>query len=199
MKTVGFYEFMCFSGTDCGVHGCGMLETDAVLFAACMTDDEREAIEDQIATNYAKRHYKTCLNPDCGIFGMDDDSTAGSKRICTLCKYEWCKECEEKWMNGSDYRICGNEGCNTVEKADLKELIDPPKKTISGIADCPSIRMCPNCERILRHESACKHVKTDGCSCEYEFCFICLKPWGTGSGECSLATPCTPAPIQLIT
>jgi hypothetical protein len=168
------------------------LDVAAMLFASGCTKEERATFEIQLGKNYMQKEAIICPSPTCQTFLHGDKSTfPGKKLICSKCRYEWCKICVKKWT-ASGYEVCGYPKCGMDDAARIAFIRDPPRKTITGVADVPCYRLCPStsCQRFLDHAEACKHFT---CVCKHEFCFSCLKPWA----ECSLGTICTPAPVQL--
>merc|ERR1712154_497725 len=79
---------------------------------------------------------------------------------------------------------CGSPDCDPV--ATFTALLNEKgtTKTISGVSDVYSVRMCPGkaCFAINEHKDNCLHMT---CSCGHQYCHICLKDWkGHSSANC---------------
>ena len=113
------------------------------------------------------------------------------RMTCLNCKSnggascEFCWDCLHAWKGKGD-NICGNPSCNYNSKL-FQILAECPTKKLLGI-ECPSLRACPKCFRIIEHIKHCKHMTCK--RCRHEFCFMCLEvhKWRSQSKElCQIA------------
>lgn len=77
-----------------------------------------------------------------------------------------------EWIS-IDNKICGNEDCS--DHADDNKILQTcGTKLLMNNKDMivPITRACPNCNTLIDHIEACKHMKCSGCG--EEFCFMCL-------------------------
>jgi len=119
----------------------------------------------------------------------EPQEVAGYNQVTTV-HNAFCWGCGAHWEEG--------HVCDSSFKRDLCEILQSAeKKTIGSQTDIPSIRACPNCQQLIVHTQACKHM--DCRNCGKAFCFVCLKPrldsgWQCGSYSAKCPGGC--APIQ---
>ena len=140
---------------------------------------------------------------------------------------DFCWACSKQWKSGGgSYQICGYSECyeqnsaanlNSVlllfflcvcfffankkrkkkQYTHTKILANCPTKLQIGF-QMPTVRACPNCNCLIEHVEACKHMKCQ--LCKNEFCFLCLKLKIDGKWQCgSSGHPCGLAPRQRLT
>ncbi|XP_060592847.1 uncharacterized protein LOC132747434 isoform X3 [Ruditapes philippinarum] len=87
---------------------------------------------------------------------------------------------------------CINISCRNYDEF-LNLLHNCPKKNISSVDNCPSIRSCPHCKEAIEHVDACNNMECF--SCKKHFCFICLEP-ANDRGSLQCKQPHVVAPPQ---
>nr|XP_033815136.1 probable E3 ubiquitin-protein ligase RNF217 isoform X2 [Geotrypetes seraphini] len=139
----------------------------------------REKFEEAIALKTMNKifHVKQC--PQCYTFVERKNPNDLSVK-CIICsavneqEYFFCWQCLQEWKGPFALQDrCGNKNCRNQDLEILKScpliaLLD------TKIANCPSIRACPTCGKLVSHnQKGCKNVTCDGC--KVEFCFACLE------------------------
>ncbi|XP_060690237.1 uncharacterized protein LOC132821587 [Hemiscyllium ocellatum] len=176
----GQYKFFCPALKEGTTEKCGHeWPYDEVRKLAVLTAEEQQYFEETVAVLAAAEYceYQSC--PGCSTFVERKDLDNLSVRciICTAEKrsvFEFCWQCLKPWKGpGPRSDRCDNEGCTNIELDTLRTcpLINLPDTVVTN---CPSIRACPTCGRLLEHnQSGCKNIR---CSrCFVEFCFVCLE------------------------
>ncbi|XP_069102205.1 uncharacterized protein [Argopecten irradians] len=159
---------------------------------ACLSSDEHILFESRINHIHATQSINTRECPSCGMMCSRLDPS--NPRVdCIYCQKlgkpraqrEFCWDCLLPWNNN---HICKrNAGFQHLQRCATKEIV--------GVANCPSVRACPNCKTLIEHLAECKHMICSICKCE--FCFICLDVKGSGGFSCgSYNTKCSVAPRQ---
>ncbi|XP_062901001.1 uncharacterized protein LOC134344827 [Mobula hypostoma] len=175
----GQYKFYCPALKDDG-QACGQeWPYHEVRKLAVLTREEQLHFEETVAVLAAAEYceYKSCSG--CGTYVERTDLSNLSVR-CTICTaekgsvYEFCWQCLKPWKGrGPRSDRCDNEGCTNVELDTLRlcpliNLLD------TVVKNCPSIRACPTCGKLLEHNlKGCKNIIC--CRCQVEFCFACLE------------------------
>jgi len=142
---------------------------------------------------------KYCPNGECGAI-CERLVGANYYRVrCPVCKQkDWCWICFKTWINKKDNVKCGNEDCDVMGYC-IESLENCDYKTINGIPNVPTLRLCPQCDGLVNWESKCKHVKCG--ICNYDFCISCLKNWKDVGENRHLADTssekCPVAPVQV--
>ena len=117
--------------------------------------------------------------PGCKSRVMRTDLSDLSVR-CTVCTakrkslYKFCWQCLREWK-GPVLRTdhCDNDGCQSSLET-LKTCVNVVFEKVKGVTGCPSIRACPTCGMLVRHDGTrCKNVVCP--RCKVSFCFVCLK------------------------
>ncbi|KAK1890312.1 Translation termination inhibitor protein ITT1 [Dissostichus eleginoides] len=100
---------------------------------------------------------------------------------CSICTadlkktYQFCWQCMRKWKGpGPRSDRCGNDGCMNGDLQLLQTCKTLSLPAVEGVADCPSVRVCPTCGMKVEHsQQYCKNI--DCPRCHVAFCFVCLK------------------------
>jgi len=200
-------DVVCSLSTQCGG---STYDLDRIFIALQLDEKEQQICFIQLNKNYLGRNpnVKTC--PGCENL-VEKEGIDHNRVVCPVksCKFgDWCFACQQKWKsNGSNYNICGNDDCESSQVAKkLDIIINCERKTMTGIKNVPTIRMCPMCERLCEHaDDGCKHLTCTGSDCGHGFCASCLDKWyscecenckGDNTG-CTLDTTCKVEDIQV--
>ncbi|XP_062301003.1 uncharacterized protein LOC134005972 [Scomber scombrus] len=177
----GQYKFKCPALKDGTVQLCGKVwPYQEVRRLAVLTAAEMQYFEENMARLAAREYceFKTC--PGCKTCVEREDLTNLSVH-CTICKadkrevYQFCWQCLKPWK-GSAPRSdrCDNVGCINHDLELLKNCKMTNLPQVQGVDECPSIRACPTCGKIVEHDkTGCKNIICP--RCQIEFCFVCLK------------------------
>ncbi|XP_041354388.1 probable E3 ubiquitin-protein ligase ARI1 [Gigantopelta aegis] len=159
-----------------------------------LTAEEITEFESKLCENYTRKTFSVQECPGCHSVCERKKST-DRRVLCPWCsrdgsRYEFCWSCLHTWTgNGT----CGNSDC-PGEDPRQRILRDAPKKTVDGVASCPSRRACPACWTLIEHVEACRQII---CPCGQTFCFICLtKANANGSFPRGSHVTCCIAAIQ---
>ena len=192
----GIYTFLC-------PHVNCLARWDFVLVChvTCLTVEERKEFETKIIENYENKAAGVQKCPGCMIY-CERKNTKINRVRCTICSktkkrpFEFCWSCMGEWR-GSGNILCGNSQCDGVDTR-ITTLFKCGTKCMGFSGQkCLIIRSCPNCEMLIEHKRACKHM--DCSSCTHSFCFVCLQGKGSnGKWECSeVQGRCKLAPRQI--
>ncbi|KAM8748284.1 E3 ubiquitin-protein ligase ARIH2-like [Acanthopagrus schlegelii] len=164
----------------CGLPKCDVeWSFEEVRKMALLTPEEVKEFEDKRFRNAAKQHLGIRECPGCKSRVMRTDLSDLSVR-CTVCTakrktvYKFCWQCLREWK-GPALRTdhCDNDGCQSSLET-LKTCVDVVFQSVKGVTGCPSIRACPTCGMLVRHDGTrCKNVVCP--RCKVSFCFVCLK------------------------
>ncbi|XP_014454209.1 E3 ubiquitin-protein ligase RNF217 [Alligator mississippiensis] len=173
----GYFNFHCpadVNGQKCGEEW----SYQEVRQNALLTEEEQEEFEKKLVAFAAKYYSDLKECPKCKSFVERKDLT--NLRVhCILClslkgeQFEFCWQCLKPWKgSGTSSVKCANVGCRNQS---LDILANCKLKPLPGseIRDCPSIRACPTCGRLIEHKEKCKYVMCT--QCHVEFCFACLE------------------------
>ena len=161
-----------------------------VRHVAALSDDQIRNFEEKICENYLMKAggFQQC--PGCNNMCFRE-KTKELRVACPLCSkqhprgsYEFCWACLHVWGRGGS---CSNPDCDGMDPR-VRYLKQASRKAIVGVEGCPSVRACPHCGILISHTDACKHMT---CKCGHQFCFICLKKWGSCgryNSACAVAT-----------
>ncbi|KAI6655649.1 hypothetical protein LOD99_11374 [Oopsacas minuta] len=169
--------------------------------------EEEQFLTTAITTNfYESQDIQQC--PQCKTL-CQRERKDNPKVFCLICPrklnnyYSFCWYCMRDWNNSNSDKVCGNVNCMREE---IEVLINSPRKDFKDyngkIVSIPLWRACPrkDCHTLIEHTSKCNTMTC--CSCEKDFCFICLSKASDGSLACKSKSynetgiNCTPAPIQ---
>ncbi|XP_065258866.1 E3 ubiquitin-protein ligase DDB_G0292642-like [Emys orbicularis] len=145
---------------------------------ASITEAEQRNFEEKLAKFAAKYYhdYKEC--PNCHSY-VERQDLKNLRVVCILCHslkgqgFEFCWQCLKPWKGGgAPSERCENVGCKNQS---LEVLANCKLKDLPGseIKNCPSIRACPTCGRLIEHMEKCKYIVCP--QCHVEFCFACLE------------------------
>lgn len=161
-----------------------------------LTESEIEHMEVTLAKNFIyKQQNDTKDCPHCGAIITRTNDRLRMK--CTICQYDFCWNCMKEWLNKEEYNNCGNMPCDPL--AGKAEILKNSKKKWISSREVPEIRACPNCEALIKHNEACKHMECSHCKTRY--CHLCLSLYDKDQQKfpCgAYSSPCTVAPIQTI-
>ncbi|KAF3837145.1 hypothetical protein F7725_004609 [Dissostichus mawsoni] len=77
--------------------------------------------------------------------------------------YQFCWQCMKEWTGLHERDLQLLQTCKTLSLP-----------AVEGVADCPSVRVCPTCGMKVEHsQQYCKNI--DCPRCHVVFCFVCLK------------------------
>lgn len=166
-----------------------------VRHVACLTENEMRRVEQQLADAVfdRKKEFKRCLRchtvcyrapgtgncvrcPTCSAARATGAGGGGGRR-----RYDFCWICLSEWKSLMPYFSCGNPLCGGKDKIQI--LANCRTKRIDFCSDCPAIRACPRCGRLIEHASKCGHVECPNCT-GFGFCFICLTGNSGGKWKC---------------
>ncbi|CAM4680113.1 E3 ubiquitin-protein ligase DDB_G0292642-like isoform X1 [Lepidochelys kempii] len=145
---------------------------------ASLTETEQQNFEEKLAKFAAKYYYDFKECPNCKSF-VERRDLKNLRVVCILCHslkgevFEFCWQCLKPWKGaGAPSERCENEGCKNQS---LEVLANCKLKDLPGseIKNCPSIRACPTCGRLIEHMEKCKYIVCP--QCQVEFCFACLE------------------------
>ncbi|XP_033725695.1 uncharacterized protein LOC117315564 [Pecten maximus] len=186
-------SFLCFaeSGQDGGRCDKEWL-FEEIAKKAGLSYDERVLFESLINRKRMNHSPEVLVCPNCRRIC----NTQNTKNACVKCihcqkagktQFRFCCYCLEKWTPK-----------HTCKKITAQETLNNcDRKTIVNVANCPSIRACPECHTLIQHSEGCKHMRCVNCFCT--FCFICLCVRGDDGFECgSFDAVCKTAPIQSV-
>ncbi|XP_073331270.1 uncharacterized protein [Pagrus major] len=152
---------------------------EEVCKMALLTPEEVEEFEKKRFSNAAKHYLGIKVCPGCKSRVVRTNPSDLSVR-CTVCTaknkstYMFCWQCLREWKGPyprSDR--CDNDGCQSPLEI-LRTCPDMVFAQVKGVTGCPSIRACPTCGTLVRHDGTrCKNVVCT--QCKVEFCFVCLK------------------------
>ncbi|KAF5175749.1 E3 ubiquitin-protein ligase arih1 [Thalictrum thalictroides] len=95
-------------------------------------------------------------------------SCRGNFDVTCVCTHSFCWKCMEEAHSPVD--------CDTAAKWMSKRSDENETESLNWImAHC---KPCPRCERQI--ESKNKYLQLMTCICGFEFCYLCLSPWGFG-------------------
>ena len=192
MKDGGF-EFFCPK--------CGVKVNFTVyrhILSATRAPQELLEYSQRVTDNSLKKQRKFKKCPTCGTYGERNFLRLRNnvnRVVCDTCTRNQGREVPFCWICGNTYygsgKGCGNSRCEGTE-GDLKALRNCKMKQIGNVDGCPDTRACPRCGQLISHIDKCKHVR---CSCNCNFCFVCLKMQDS-SGTWQCGDTCTVAPRQ---
>ncbi|KAH7728491.1 E3 ubiquitin-protein ligase arih1 [Aphelenchoides avenae] len=112
---------------------------------------------------------KWCPGTDCGR--IVEVSHAEPRPITCDCGYTFCFFCSHAWHDPV--------GCDLLKKW-LKKCNDDSETSNWLNANTKD---CPKCQITIEKDGGCNHMTCKNVSCRFEFCWMCLGPWGPhGSG-----------------
>ncbi|KAL0970207.1 hypothetical protein UPYG_G00238730 [Umbra pygmaea] len=170
------FKFTCPAETDdrmCGVEW----SYQEVCKMALLTTKEMEEFEVTLVDLFLHLTSEIKKCPGCKSYVKRKDPSSLSVH-CTMCSeikgrpFIFCWQCLSQWK-GPRPRAdrCDNMNC-TNEALEL--LRNCPETSINGCNNCPSIRACPTCGAVVKHnEIGCGNVTC--VTCMNTFCFICLE------------------------
>lgn len=160
---------------------------------ALLTDEEKTSFENKRFETFALSHLKAKACPGCEALGLRQNPDVLRVR-CPQCSaqrgstYEFCWECLREWSGASSR--CANEGCANAALETLRTCPVIKFKSVEGVSGCPSVRACPACGALVKHNShGCKSIVCAGC--KVKFCFVCLKRFSRCSKTSSPYGPCS--------
>ncbi|TNV77747.1 hypothetical protein FGO68_gene16022 [Halteria grandinella] len=148
----------------------------------CMTKLEEDFYEEKLKENIHLfvLNYVQC--PTCLVLiPRPSDDPKLTRTHCDKCEEterrtaDFCYKCGDEWKYDE---ICMSDDC-TFKKQN-KILQECGVVEIDEIIDVPSVRACPNCNTLIEHMEACRHMKclTPKCKdAKFEYCHICILEW----------------------
>lgn len=168
---------------------------------ALLTQEQKKTFENKLFRNVVFKEEKAKLCPGCSSYVMREDSQ--NLRVqCPQCSYdkgvdyEFCWQCMREWKGQGIRTVhCDNSGCINEPLKTLKTCPEIKFEKVKGVSNCPSVRACPTCGKLLEHNGAgCKNITCP--DCEVEFCFVCLKITTECLRTSNYFIPCVLAPRQ---
>lgn len=161
----------------------------------CMfSKKEKIDLENKFGQNYLDINIKFRSCPKCNSF-LEKTKIFKKKIECPNCLHKFCWICQNEWTNETVQTSCEKDCGQELEL--YKYLVFCKRKKIGTVDSVPMIRSCPNCNDLIEHISACKHVVCKRCT--YNFCFVCLKGQIKGFWQCGgYSDPCKVAKFQNI-
>ena len=128
--------------------------------------------------------------PFCNKYVVKPKELVSDRVKCPACKGpDFCYKCVKPWKSSSMTK-CGQLDCD-IDVNKNEYLKTCALSIIDGVANVPKVRACPNCQTLTEHKEYCRHMTCTSSSCKkvnYQYCFICLKPWtGHNSSDCKIA------------
>uniref|UniRef100_A0AAQ4RBB9 RING-type domain-containing protein n=1 Tax=Gasterosteus aculeatus aculeatus TaxID=481459 RepID=A0AAQ4RBB9_GASAC len=169
----GGYKFVC-GQTDCDVEW----PFEEVQKMALLTPEEIEEFDQKIFQNVASNFLDIKCCPGCSsrVARTDRCDQNVECKVCTAKQrrtFTFCWRCLREWNAAAPSKDCGNGDCQDPLEI-LESCPDITFEVVQGVTGCPSIRACPTCGLLVRHDKTrCKNVVC--LRCKVEFCFACLK------------------------
>ncbi|XP_055012342.1 potential E3 ubiquitin-protein ligase ariadne-2-like isoform X2 [Boleophthalmus pectinirostris] len=165
---------------------CGKCEGEWTYEEVCkmalLTLEEEKDFDSKLFKNAANVHLNVKLCPGCKCLVVRENLND----LCVKCPkcttnnikpYKFCWQCLREWKGPIPAsERCENEDCCNEQLKTLKNcpVIIFKNVGLLGIKDCPSIRACVFCGKLLEHSGMkCKFVICK--RCKTKFCFVCLK------------------------
>jgi len=150
----------------CPGFGCSILVEDDLILKLLEDPVVRERYERKITEDFVQCHrlMKWCPAPDC------------SKVIKTSLTSHAHVQCE---CGRSFCFCCGREAHDPVNCEILKvwmRKVDKDAETGNWLAK--NTKDCPKCNTLIEKNGGCNHMTCRMVTCRYEFCWVCLGPWG---------------------
>ncbi|XP_029442748.1 probable E3 ubiquitin-protein ligase RNF217 [Rhinatrema bivittatum] len=146
---------------------------------AFLSTKQKEMFEEVIALKTLEKSFEIKQCPRCYSYVERSNPTNLSVK-CIVCsadggtEYFFCWQCLQEWKGPFDLadkcenKNCRNQDLEILQKCPLIALLE------TEIKNCPSIRACPTCGKLVSHnQRGCKNVTCNGC--HKEFCFACLE------------------------
>ena len=131
---------------------CGTVKLDENEFRGLLNPEYWEKYQKiakiEILTN--NPFVKFCPQPDCEGYGLG--SMKSKKIACSLCSFEYCFLCNQKWHT---------EKCTRIEEA---------KFELWAVEN--NVKFCPKCKRRVEKLGGCNNMI---CICSNSFCWRCGK------------------------
>ncbi|CAF1109162.1 unnamed protein product, partial [Brachionus calyciflorus] len=167
----GGVKFICpaiRNGIKCGKEW----SYDEVRLLGLLNDTEKLEFEEKLNDNLAKNlSLKQCPNCDSYI----ENQNGQLKIVCLWCEknglnFKFCWQCENKWLNLSSDKNCGNFECSNKDLEALKNCKFIELSSCKGLGLIPTLRACPTCGKLVEHNGqGCKNIICP--ECRTEFCF----------------------------
>jgi hypothetical protein len=193
------------SQVQCPVDGCERkLPIDVLEKYSDATPIEKMFMELKLSENACKKSPITVECPQCESW-CEPKNPSQVDVVCLACKANgksvvFCYKCSHycTWERHSSKYICKNRDCPSNGERETQKILKEAKMGTVIRVPCPSIRACPNCNTLIQHIEACKHMTCKHCSTK--FCFLCLKiKPKDGNWPCGYAYhKCTAAPRQTL-
>lgn len=132
---------------------------------------------------YTTPHRTYCFSPTCAQF-IPPRRIEDQFASCIRCGEYTCCKCKNK----------AHEGKCPIDTA-IQQTLE--------VAKANGWKSCPMCDRLIEKKSGCNHISyafpspvlwsssansfPSRCVCSYEFCYVCVKEWG--SCKCRLYNP----------
>jgi len=176
-KAKGEYPFECPMNS--GSVKCGKKMYDDTLQILSRTNDviALELYYGDKAISLSP-DYQNC--PSCNIRVFFEGTEKDKWVVCPKCYHNFCFYCLKSWK-GNVHTDCHED------KPGKNEILAKCSEISLSNLIVPHIRSCPGCFRLIEHLMACKHMT---CPCKTEFCFVCLRKWGTcghDKADCKVA------------
>jgi hypothetical protein len=129
----------------------------------------------EIASLNAKVTEKEAKNkmfcPNCSQFyNRDFIDSSESKNLHCKCGNLLCT-------------ICGTNAHPALSCQENQQAAASETAGLSTIVASKGWKQCPGCRGLIDHMSGCNHMTCK--YCQFEFCYVCLKPWNKATKRCS--------------
>ncbi|KAI9543275.1 hypothetical protein NQZ68_011924 [Dissostichus eleginoides] len=176
----GYYKFRCPAVGE-GTTQCNKLWSyQEVRRLADLSVEEMQYFEEAMSLLAAAEYCEIQPCPQCRT-SLERKDLSNLCVQCSICTadlkktYQFCWQCMRKWKGpGPRSDRCGNDGCMNGDLQLLQTSKTLSLPAVEGVADCPSVRVCPTCGMKVEHsQQYCKNI--DCPRCHVAFCFVCLK------------------------
>ncbi|VEL15198.1 unnamed protein product [Protopolystoma xenopodis] len=153
-----------------------ILSDEGVFKLACDDAHLTQAFRRLVTNNFVQnhRHLTWCPGANCDHAARLPAGCLVEPRlaICPLCSERFCSACGEAWHEPIT--------CDLLRQWHSR-IYDG---TSSNAWILLNTQACPKCHVKIEKNGGCNHMVCQTSSCQYSFCWICLKEWDLGCGGC---------------
>jgi len=158
---------------ECPDTKCNTIVDDETL-TSIITDTELKLKYNKLVMSYyveCNKMLKWCSAPDCNF--VIKVPFLDSRTVTCKCGNSFCFSCSGDWHDPID--------CDMLKKWVKKSNDDSETSKWISV----HTKDCPKCKMPIEKDGGCNHMSCKNKSCSFQFCWLCLKKWGSCSYDCN--------------